>query len=109
VGLDIFARRFDSAGMPASGDLLVNTELPPHQLFPAVAFQNERDFVVVWQSLAQDGEFFGVFGRRLNAPSSALYEVPALSGAGAGVLVFLLAAAALLLGRRLRRLSRADP
>lgn len=47
---DIFARRFDANGQPLGGEFMVNTVTGSRQLSPAVAMNNDGDFVVVWES-----------------------------------------------------------
>lgn len=121
---DIYARRFDAAGAPLSGDLLTNeilasdqlrprvtlgptgllvawetqvgadwdvaarilgeqpiltsVELKPHlylptvQSRPAVATLASGQYIVAWQSDAQDGSVFGVFAQRLTTDGSPL-------------------------------------
>jgi hypothetical protein len=48
---------------PAGGEFRVNTYTTSDQLSPAVAMDAGGNFVVVWQSFAQDGSDFGVFGQ----------------------------------------------
>jgi hypothetical protein len=64
--LDIFARRFTSAGIALAGEFQVNTYTSSYQAFPSVAAEADGDFVVVWES-PQDGSDFGIFGRRFSS------------------------------------------
>ena len=60
--LDIFARRFDSAGTP-QGVFQVNTYTTTPQYDSHIAVEADGDFVIAWVSSAQDGDFNGVFGQ----------------------------------------------
>ena len=62
---DIRARRFDAAGVSTGVELSVNTYVTESQSHPAIA-ASSGGFVVAWTSLGQDGEGFGVFGRRFD-------------------------------------------
>lgn len=67
-GYGIAMRRFDAAGAPLTGDVLVNTYTTESQEAPAVAMRAGGDFVVVWQSYMQDGGGYdGIFGQRFDA------------------------------------------
>jgi hypothetical protein len=50
----------------------VNGYSPHHQTHPAVAMNDDGDFVVVWRSHVADGRGGGVFGRRFDADGTAL-------------------------------------
>lgn len=45
---DVFARRFDAAGVPVSGDLLVNQFTTGVQRHPQIAVDHDGDFTVTW-------------------------------------------------------------
>jgi hypothetical protein len=47
---DIFARRFDPNGQPLSNEFPVNTITAGSQLCPAVAMNNDGNFIIVWES-----------------------------------------------------------
>ncbi len=64
---DVFARRFSSAGVPLTGNFLVNTHTPQYQYRASVAASASGDFVVVWESNLQDGSNTGVFAQRFAA------------------------------------------
>ncbi len=65
---NVFARRFSSAGVPLTGNFLVNTYTPDYQYFPSVAASASGDFVVAWESRGgQDGDNMGVFAQRFAA------------------------------------------
>ena len=62
-GNGVFARRFDPAGDAVAGEFQVNTYTGAAQQLPGVAI-NSGSFVVVWESVGQDGALAGIFGQR---------------------------------------------
>jgi hypothetical protein len=70
-GRDIFARRFDAAGMPLAPEFQVNEHTGSFQVKPAVAVDADGDFVVAWDSLYQDGDSSSVFARRFDSAGVA--------------------------------------
>lgn len=66
-GYEVFARRYDSAGVPEGPEFQVNSYTPSDQVYAAVAMAATGDFVVTWESLDQDGNGFGVFGQRFDS------------------------------------------
>jgi hypothetical protein len=62
----IFAQRFASTGSRLGTELQVNTFTPGEQRSPAVASTNGQ-FIVTWESDAQDGDGSGVFAQRFDA------------------------------------------
>jgi hypothetical protein len=74
----VFARRYDAAGTPLTGEVPVNTYTTDSQHAPSVGIDGAGNFVVVWNSLTQDGSFDGVYGRRFDstgAPITAEFPV----------------------------------
>jgi hypothetical protein len=69
---DVFARRFASGGTPVGGEFQVNTFTPDYQEDIALSMEGDGDFVVVWDSDTQDGDDYGVFGRRFDSSGAAL-------------------------------------
>lgn len=69
---DIKARVFDSGGLPLTDEFTVNTTTTGVQGSPAVAMEDNGEFVVVWESVAQDGDQAGVFGQRFAANGSTI-------------------------------------
>ena len=63
AGFDVFLQRFDSAGSPVGGELQVNTFTPGYQGNSSVAANGAGDFLVVWESIAQDLSDGGVYGQ----------------------------------------------
>jgi hypothetical protein len=61
----IFGQMYDSAGTPAGPELQINSFTLGDQSLPNVAPVGNGEFVVVWNSLDQDGSASGVFGQRL--------------------------------------------
>jgi hypothetical protein len=70
-GWGVFAQRYDAAGEKVGGEFLVNTTTGSDQLEPSVAAITggalDGGFVVVWQSLNQDGSGWGVYAQRYDA------------------------------------------
>ena len=71
-GTSIRARRYESGGTPQGGDFQVNATTAGDQATPAVGVDGAGNFVVVWQSPAQDGNGLGVFAQRYHASGVAL-------------------------------------
>jgi hypothetical protein len=68
---EIFARRFDTYGIPIGKEFQVNTHIEADQKHPSVAMTKGRKFITVWQSYAQDGSGYGVFGQMDKIVASA--------------------------------------
>lgn len=63
-GTGVFARRYDSNGLPSGSEFQVNTYTTTAQYDAAVAIGPSGDFAVVWTSNpGQDGHQHGVFGQ----------------------------------------------
>jgi hypothetical protein len=60
----VFGQAFDSNGVAVDKEFQVNTYTPYDQLFPAVGVNDAGDFVVVWSSYYQDGDYTGIYGQR---------------------------------------------
>ncbi|MEM1182004.1 MAG: hypothetical protein AAGM22_26895 [Acidobacteriota bacterium] len=76
-GLNIRARRFDSAGQAIGASFQVNTVIEETQTYPAVATADGGGFVVVWESLTGTVDA-GIKARRYDAmaqPIGAEYAV----------------------------------
>jgi hypothetical protein len=63
----VFGQRFNAAGFPQGGEFQVNSYTTSAQRLPAVASDARGNFVVVWESYAQDGSRNGVFGQRFHS------------------------------------------
>jgi len=62
VALASLPRAAWAQGNPVGPEFRVNTCATGHQRYPAVASDASGNFVVVWDSLGQDGSSHGVFG-----------------------------------------------
>jgi hypothetical protein len=71
-GLGVFGQRYDSLGAPLGSEFRVNTYTTASQARPSVAADSSGNFVVVWQSAAQDGSGDGVFGQRYASSGAPL-------------------------------------
>ncbi|MEZ6092908.1 MAG: hypothetical protein R3C03_01525 [Pirellulaceae bacterium] len=72
-GLGVYAQLFAPDGSPLSGPILVNDmNTVDDQSNPAVAISDNGSFVVVWQSLQQDGSGWGIFARQFAADGTPL-------------------------------------
>jgi hypothetical protein len=67
-GSGIFANGFDDFGVPDpnDGEFQINTHTVDNQGLPTALIVGSRNFVVVWQSFAQDGADYGIFARALD-------------------------------------------
>jgi hypothetical protein len=72
--LGVFAHRFSSDGTPLAAEFQVNTYTASSQRSPAVAASPSGDFVVAWESYAQDGSNDGVFARRFSSAGTPLAD-----------------------------------
>ena len=68
----VVGRRFDDGGSPLGIEFPVNIHTSYYSSVPAVAMAPNGDFVVVFESIDQDGSETGVFGQRFNAVGSRL-------------------------------------
>jgi hypothetical protein len=62
-GLGILAKRFDTQGKPIGDEFQVNIFTTGNQNNSAVAMSKGGKFIIVWESVAQDGEGRGVFAQ----------------------------------------------
>jgi hypothetical protein len=77
-GIGIFGQRFGGDGARIGTEFQVNTYATGDQFSPALAVDADGSFVVVWDSVAQDGSDQGVFGRRYDgtgAPVDGEFQV----------------------------------
>src|SRR5262245_43802975 len=68
----ILAQRYDAEGAPLTAEIPVNTYTTDSQHAPSVAIDAAGNFVVVWNSFTQDGDFDGVYGRRFDSAGAPL-------------------------------------
>jgi hypothetical protein len=96
----IFARRYDSSGAPQGNELLVNENTAFAQRFPAVAIDEQGDFVVAWENPGGYGGSTEIVARRFDSsgtPAEGAFQVnqytlytqrrPAASSDGDGAFV----------------------
>lgn len=67
----IYAQRYNALGVAQGAEFKVNTTTASSQFEPAVAIDNDGDFVVTWTSSGQDGDGNGVYAQRYNASGIA--------------------------------------
>ena len=78
VALPALAAAIASAQVPAGGDFRVNTYTPGNQSVPRPGMEPNGGFIVVWESIAQDGSDYGIFGQRYQpsgAPRGAEFRI----------------------------------
>jgi hypothetical protein len=80
-GYGVFAQRFDASGAPLGAEFRVNTYTTSTQALPAVASDEDGNFVVVWQSQGQDLNQYGVFAQRFAASGAPLGSEFQVNGA----------------------------
>lgn len=61
---NIYAQRFNAAGVAQLTEFKVNTHTANDQTNPAIGMDASGDFVIAWNSYAQDGSNGGVFAQR---------------------------------------------
>lgn len=62
----IYGQRFDALGNKVGYEFAVNTYTPGSQTAPVVASLEDGGFVVIFESLGQDGSGYGVYGQRFD-------------------------------------------
>jgi hypothetical protein len=70
----IFARRFSSAGADIATEFQVNAYSTGGQYRPTVTTHAGGDFIVAWGNSGRDGEYYGVFARRLSSTGVPLAD-----------------------------------
>ena len=69
---DVYVRRFDAAGIPTTGEILVNSDSGGHQRRPDVAINDSGDFVVVWEDDRDGNGYYQILGRTFDTLGNAL-------------------------------------
>jgi hypothetical protein len=69
---DVYARRYDAAGVAQGGEFLVNTVTADNQNSTGVAMDSAGNFSVVWSSVSQDGFGRGVYMQSYSSAGAAL-------------------------------------
>lgn len=62
----IYGQRYDNTGNPHGSEFQVHTHTSNNQIRPSIAMNGSGNFVVVWWSLGQDGDDYGIFGQRID-------------------------------------------
>jgi hypothetical protein len=73
-GTGVFARQFDTGGVPKGVQFQVNSYTSGLQYAPTVAVDADGDFVVAWNSSGQDGSVDGIFARVFDSAGNARTE-----------------------------------
>ncbi|MFL5729000.1 MAG: hypothetical protein ACJ75J_05875 [Cytophagaceae bacterium] len=76
--MGIFAQRYNALGEPIGKEFMVNTFYLENQTDPAIAMNDDGDFVICWDSWHQDGSGSGIYAQRFNAkgePQGAEFKV----------------------------------
>ena len=60
----VFAQLLDPLGRPLGTEIRVNQHAPGHQMKPAAVFAADGSAWLVWNSIGQDGDGGGIYGRR---------------------------------------------
>jgi len=66
-GYGVYAQRYNSDGTANGSEFKVNTYTKGAQELASVAMDALGDFVITWQSFAQDGSGFGIYAQRYNS------------------------------------------
>lgn len=66
-GRGVFAQRYTSAGAKTGLEFGVNATTAGHQQYPSVAVATTGEFVIAWESAAQDGSGWGAYAREYTA------------------------------------------
>lgn len=86
AAVDVIGRRFKPDGSADGVPFRINSTRVLNQRFPAIAVDADGDAVVAWQSFGQDGEDYGIYGRRFRGPEivDLGLRLKATAGPGAG-------------------------
>ena len=68
----VWFRAFNAVGTPLSSAIRANVYTTDFQAFPAIAQNGSADFVVTWQSAAEDGDGLGVYAVLFPAGQSSV-------------------------------------
>jgi hypothetical protein len=75
LGSDIYGQFITAEGLLSGTPFVVNTTIAENQSKPAVAALTSGGFVVVWQSLLQDGDLAGVYAQVFDAAGEGGSEI----------------------------------
>jgi Ca2+-binding RTX toxin-like protein len=68
----IYAQRYDSNGVAAGAEFIVNATTVNNQIAPAITALADGGFVVTWQDSVQDGSTWGIYAQRYDASGAAV-------------------------------------
>ncbi|MBF2079610.1 MAG: hypothetical protein IGR76_14100 [Synechococcales cyanobacterium T60_A2020_003] len=71
-GYAVYAQRFNANGSTVGNRFRVNTYTTGNQNRPAIAMDDDGNFVIAWESTGQDRDTDGVFARRYDDSGTAL-------------------------------------
>lgn len=66
-GFDVYAQSYNAAGTAQGAQFVVNTHTNQFQESPSIAMDASGDYVITWQSYAQDGSSWGIFAQRFSS------------------------------------------
>jgi hypothetical protein len=69
---DIYAQRYNAAGVAQGGEFPVNAYTTSDQVNPSVAIDADGDFVITWASYGQDGQYGGIYAQRYSRSGGAV-------------------------------------
>lgn len=71
-GWGVYGQRYTADGKESGSEFHINTYTTDNQDHPSVIALNDGGFVVMWESLGQDGNGWGIFGQRYTANGIAV-------------------------------------
>ncbi|MDJ0763656.1 MAG: DUF4215 domain-containing protein [Myxococcota bacterium] len=74
-GSGVYAQRYSADGLVQGNEFQVNTNTTSDQKFPSIAMAQDGRFVVLWQSVGEDGFQWGIFGQRYGSDGTPAGEV----------------------------------
>ncbi len=63
-GYGIYAQQYESSGAPVGSEFRVNTWTTSSQIRPSVDMDSDGDFVIAWESMSQDGSYYGIYAQQ---------------------------------------------
>ncbi|MEM7325099.1 MAG: RTX toxin, partial [Actinomycetota bacterium] len=69
---EVYGQRFDSTGASLGSEVLLNTTISDVQDDPEIVALSGGGYVVVWESVGQDGDGNGLVGRLFNSSGTAV-------------------------------------
>jgi len=69
---NIYSQQFDGAGGAVNKEFRINTDINSNQIGSCVIGLNEGGFLVVWESVGQDGYGRGIYAQRYHENASTL-------------------------------------